>query len=261
MSNRRIPPSQGNQNNVPAKPWLEAEAGRALAIGVVLSLIILASPLLTFLLSPLVTIVHEFGHATTAWLFGYPAIPSFDFIFGGGVTRRATERFTPILFVLYSALGYGMYYFRAQVRLSQILLGFTVGYTFFAFTGLHQTLIVGMGHGFELIFAGIFLYRALSGEACRIAAERPLYGMLACYIFLYDLKFARGLLLDQEIRQRYLQGKGGVLDNDFVRLAHGASGLSGVVMWFILACIVTPPLVFWIYKLRQKDNGAKALRS
>lgn len=261
MSPRRIPPSRRNPSTVPDNPWLDAEAGRALAIGFVLSLIILASPLLTFILSPLVTLVHEFGHAATAWLFGYPAIPSFDFIYGGGVTPIADERFTPILFVLYSALGYGMYHFRAQVRLSQILLGLTAGYTFCAFTGLHQTLIVGMGHGFELVFVGIFLYRALSGAACRIAAERPLYGMLACYIFLYDLKFAQGLLFDQEVRQIYIQGKGGVLDHDFVRLAHGASGLSGVVMLFVLACLVTPPLVFWFYKLRQKDNGAKALRS
>lgn len=249
----RIPPPRRPRPAAP--PLLDAEAGRALAIGFVLSVIILASPLLTFVLSPLVTLVHELGHAAIAWLFGYPAIPSFDFIHGGGITLQANNRFTPILFVLYSAWGYSLYRFRAQVRLSQILLGMGVGYTICAFTPLSEVLMVSMGHGFELGFVGLFLYRALSGAACRMAAERPLYGMLACYIWLYDLKFAHNLLFDQEMRQIYIQGKGGVLDHDFVRLANGPAGLSGVVMLFILACLMTPPLVFWLHNHRQKVHG------
>ncbi|PZD74276.1 hypothetical protein C1752_01159 [Acaryochloris thomasi RCC1774] len=249
MSPRRIPPSRRPRR--PDPPLLDAEAGRTLAIGFVLALIILASPQLTFILSPLVTLVHEFGHAAISWLFGYPAIPSFDFVHGGGITLQANERFTPILFLLYSAWGYGLYRFRSEVRLSQILLSIGVVYTLFAFTGLQETLMVSMGHGFELGFAGLFLYRALSGAACRMAAERPVYGMLASYIFLYDLKFAHNLLFDPEIRQIYIQGKGGVLDHDFVRLAHGPAGLSGVVTLFILACLATPLLVFWFYYSRQ----------
>jgi hypothetical protein len=252
MSTRRIPPSR--RTTAPAR--LDAEAGRALAIGLVLSLIILASPQLTFILSPLITLVHELGHAATAWIFGYPAIPSFDFIHGGGITLQANERFTPILFGLYATLGYGLYRFRAEVRLSQLLLGLGVGYTLCAFTALHKVLIIGMGHGFELGFAGLFLYRALSGVACRTAAERPLYGMLAGYIFLYDLKFAHNLLFDQAVRQTYIQGKGDLLDHDFVRLAHGPSGLSGVVVLFLLACLATPPLVFWLHNRRQKMQAS-----
>ncbi len=248
---RRTPPSQIPSN----QSWMDAEALRAISIGFVLSLIILASPPLTFILSPLITLVHELGHAATAWLFGYPAIPSFDFMHGGGITLQSQERFSIILLLFYSALGYGLYRFRAQVRLSQILLGIGIGYSLCAFTAIHEILMIGMGHGFELGFAGLFLYRSLSGAACRMAAERPLYGMLASYVFLYDLRFAQGLLFNKETRQIYQQGKGGILDHDFVRLAnHSEAGLSAVVIFFALACFLTPALVTWFYRLQQQPR-------
>lgn len=238
---------------------MEPEVERAIAIGLVLSLVILASPQLTFILSPLITLVHELGHAAAAWIFGYPAIPSFDFIHGGGITLQLA-RFTPLLFLMYSALGYGLYRFRSNIHLSRIFLGLGIGYTFCAFTSLHEILMISMGHGFELGFAGLFLYRALSGAACRMAAERPLYGMMACYIWLYDLKFGHGLLFDRKARSIYQQGKGDILDHDFVRLANEyfGIGLSGVVVLFMLVCLATPVFAFWLYYTQRRAGSTRA---
>lgn len=51
-----------------------------------------AISLTCFVLSPLVTFLHEFGHAVAAWLLGCPAIPAFDFVYGGGITHHGEFR-------------------------------------------------------------------------------------------------------------------------------------------------------------------------
>jgi len=35
---------------------------------------------------------HELGHCVTFWVFGYPAVPAFDFQYGGGMTYPVMGR-------------------------------------------------------------------------------------------------------------------------------------------------------------------------
>ena len=65
---------------------------RAAGIGLVMALGLTWFPFLKFILSPLITIFHELGHTAVLWLFGYSAIPAFDFANGGGVTMSDLER-------------------------------------------------------------------------------------------------------------------------------------------------------------------------
>src|SRR5258705_7805858 len=65
---------------------LSRDAWRALGIGAVLAVVLTLIPFTRILFQPLITIVHELGHAVVAWMFGYPAVPAFDFSYGGGVT-------------------------------------------------------------------------------------------------------------------------------------------------------------------------------
>src|SRR4051812_44688730 len=58
-------------------PALSKSAWRALGIGFCIALGISALPFTAILFHPLVTIIHELGHAITAWSFGYPALPAF----------------------------------------------------------------------------------------------------------------------------------------------------------------------------------------
>ena len=225
---------------------IDQEGWKSLIAGLVLALLILASGQVTFLLSPLITLVHELGHTCAAWLFGYPAIPAFDFLYGGGVTFHATERWSLILVAIYSGFGYLFYRYWHDHPTARGLLATVTGYTILAFTPGHQILMVWMGHGFELLFAGIFLYRALSGSGCRYNIERPLYGMVSFFTLFYDLRFAHGLMFNPTFRQIYEQGKGGVIDHDFVRLANTYLGvdLAIVVSFFMICCLATPMLVF-----------------
>lgn len=245
---RPAPPTE--EFGIPVQP-LSAKDWQVIAAGCGLSLLLLASAQVTFLLSPLITLVHELGHTVMAWLFGYPAVPAFDFRYGGGVTLHG-DRAGGILLLIYSAL-LALAYFYRQNRLTLICLGgFTVLYTLVAFSPVHEMLFVAMGHGFELIFAIIFLYRALSGWGCRYAIERPLYGMVGFFIVFFNMRFAWQLQFNPVFRERYLMGKGGI-DHDFVRLARDFlhTDLPTVVGLYSFFVVLTPAIAFLLYRYRQ----------
>src|SRR5262249_21436063 len=149
--------------------------------------------LLRFVFHTLITLVHELGHAVASWAFGIPAIPSFDFVYGGGVTV-SQGRSTGLMVLIYLALAALAYRIRDNRGYLIALLAWVCAYTLAAFTAAHEAIEVAMGHGSELIFAGIFLYRALTGASCRVEGERPLYASCGFFILLNDAMFAVSLL-------------------------------------------------------------------
>lgn len=248
---------------------LDTEGQRAIAAGFGLGLLVMLLSQVKFLLHPLITIVHELGHAATNWLFGYFAIPAFDFMYGGGVTMSSDQKSVILLTLLYGGLAYLFYRYWRNVLTARFLLGFTLVYLFCAYTPIHGALVVGMGHGFELLFAIIFLYQSLSGFGCHTSIERPLYGMLGFYIVLYDISFAWGLLTDADRRAIYQFGKGGI-DNDFVRLARDYLhvNLSAIAVAFLIGSLLVLPAAYavfryehwiaaWLYRLFWMTNDTK----
>ncbi len=259
---RRSPPPvsvvpQAKHSPLPPQAWeiavsaMDPQAQRAVAIGFGLALVLLIIEPLNFLLSPLVILVHELGHAATAWSFGYPAIPAFDFLYGGGVTMHG-ERISVLLWLIYGGIFFGAWWYRHNRLTLGIVGGFTLFYTWFAFSSIHDALFLAMGHGFELIFAGIFLYRALSGSGCRHGLEQTLYGLAGCFIIGYDLRFAWDLMFDPVAQGIYLEGKGGLLDNDFTRLGRffgvDMTVVAGIFWWLVL---LTPFVVYGLFRYRQ----------
>lgn len=229
---------------------IDTTGWRTVGASLVLAALLLMSGQLTFLFSPLLTLIHEFGHASVAWLFGYFAVPAFDFIYGGGITMQSESQVALIMLTIYSGFGFLFYHYRRNDLTSRILLATVILYTVCAYTPLHTLLMVAMGHGFELIFAGIFLYRALSGSGCRYSIERPLYGMLGLFAVIYDLRFAFSLMIDREVRAVYELGKGDILDHDLVRIANEFLNidLSFVALFFWLCCIATPIIAFLLFR-------------
>lgn len=228
---------------------IDREGWTAIASGIGLALLILASQQVTFLLSPLITLVHELGHTLTNWIFGYPAIPAFDFMHGGGVTFQ-TQRMPFLMGLIYGGFGYLFYVYWQNYLTARVLLGGAIAYTICAFTGIHDFLVVSMGHGFELIFAGIFLARAMSGYGCPYSIERPLYAMLAAYVTVYDIQFSWQLIFDRTTRAIYEQGKGGVIDHDLVRIARDIFqvDLTLTASVMLLATVLTPLVVWGMYR-------------
>lgn len=240
-----------------SSPGVDPAARRALIVGGGLALVVYAVPFLRFVFHVLITLVHELGHTIAAWAFGIPAIPAFDFVYGGGVTIHQ-GRSGGLMILIYTAFAVVAYWLRAE---RGYLIAFTVwvaAYTLAAFTPVHEAIEVAMGHGSELIFAGIFLYRALDGRACRVPAERPLYAFCAFFILLCDVVFAVGLLTSAGRVADYEEAKGGGHWMDFSRLAEEFLhvDLQAVAFFFLLACVVVPVFAVWAQRIRAASDAS-----
>ena len=227
-------------------PW------RTLLIGAALGVVFQAIPFTRFVLSYLVILVHEFGHALFGWLFGYPSIPAFDFMYGGGVTMHDARQL-PIVAIVIGGLAFLAWRLRRNAAGFVVVASVSLVYALLAFTSGHEVLILFMGHGTELVFCALFLQRGLSGSACRLAIERPLYVMLAVFIWLHDLAFAYRLATSDAARADYGAAKGGGHWMDFDRIARDFLDveLAAVATLFFLACVAAP-LAGWLFAARRE---------
>ncbi len=217
----------------------------AVTLGGVLALCILPMELLSYALGYLKILAHEMGHAIVGWLYGYPSIPAFDFVYGGGVTSHS-ERIVALAVCVQAALLWIAWLFFRNTASFAIAAGACAFYATTAWTSLHDPLIIAMGHGTELVIAGVFLHRAFSGRACHHGAERVAYAFTGWFITFVNLDFAYGLTTNSFEREMYEQAKGGGHWGDFSRLAehHLHTSLESVAGAFFALCLVPPALAF-----------------
>ncbi|GAK60519.1 hypothetical protein U27_00416 [Candidatus Vecturithrix granuli] len=228
---------------------VEREGWWSLTGGAVITAIVMLIPFLNYIFSYLIVLVHELGHTVCHWVFGYPSIPAFDFVYGGGVAIHQ-DRQMILLAVIYLCFVYLFYLFRRNLPTMVILAVVAVSYSLAVFTPIHEVISLFMGHGFELIFAAIFLYRAISGSAVIIAVERPLYGFLGMFIEFRAIGFAYRLMTSQDYRADYEAAKGGGHWMDFSRIAEEylRVDLSVVAGLFLICCLMPPVVAFLAYR-------------
>jgi hypothetical protein len=121
-------------------------------------------------------------------------------------------------------------------------LGVTAAvYTALMLTSWHEALIIGIGHGMELVFAGIFLYRVIGNRTIMIAVERPIYAFLGFFILIYNGWLAWRLMTEAAFRQAYAGSKGQLLSMDYSRLAYDYwdVSLETVALIFFILTIAT----------------------
>jgi len=222
-------------------------------IGFALALWTLNSPFLYMLSNMMKTLVHELGHTFAGWAFGVPSFPSFDFTYGGGVTIHQDPS-PVVLSLIYAALVYLLVLYRRNPRALLLLCALGGAHIASMVTGFDEPLTIAMGHGFELLFAGIFFYRALSGFACAHAAERPLYAFLGFLITLDNMRFAYRLIYSYEHRWMYENAKGGGHWMDFDRLAREflRIDLSTIAYFFMLASVAPLVISLALYCTRHR---------
>ncbi len=240
----------------------DPQTWKTLGIGFALGLVLMTIPLFRVLFQGFVLLVHELGHTVIHWLFGRPAIPTINFLYGGGVTLSFGQSQFLIL-LIYAAIAFLFILCRQYRWLVMGLVGFTLVYTYCLMTDVNLILAVGMGHGFELLAIAGCLFVALTGIICRGQEERPLYAMLGFFTWLYDLSFSWDLMHDTDRRAMYEGGIGGVMDNDLVILARDYFhvNLSIVAGWLLVACMAMPllALLLFRYQLRLVDWWGRLL--
>ena len=226
---------------------LDRAGRRALLIGAPIGVVCFALPFLDFVLGYLSILVHELGHAIAGWLMGFPSVPAFDFVYGGGVTIL-DERNAGVLIVLGALWAWAFWRLRRNALGLACCGVLLAAHALLAFTPAHETLHMAAGHLSELVFAAIFLYRALSGAGCFVDAERPLYAGAATFVLLKAAGFAGRLMSDAEFRGLYEEAKGGGKWMDLSRIAEqfGLS-LRTVAGWLLLLALLTPALTWFVF--------------
>ena len=225
-----------------------------LGAGLGAAIIAHAIPLTRFVFSALVSLLHEFGHAIVAWLLGHPAIPAFDFVYGGGFTSWG-EFHISIAIAIAAGFAYLAYLFRRNMK-TLVVIGaiFTVWLIAVSSSWRRETAMSAAGHAAEVIFAAIFFYMALSGVGWRIPeVERPLGAFVAFFVQIQTMRFAWQLFHDPGALATYREGKGGALMNDLEVLAlnfHIYLGLNTTIegmakLLFLFSLIPIPIAIVW----------------
>src|SRR5947207_7079080 len=130
--------------------------------------------------------------------------------------------------------------------------GLTAVFSWLAFTDWHDVLILAMGHGTELLISGIFLYRAMSGNAVLQMDERPAYAMAALIILIHDVRFGWELARSDEARAAYEEAKGGGAWMDFSQIEiYTRVSVARLGTWFVFACSL-PVVGAWLAQRYQR---------
>jgi hypothetical protein len=225
-----------------------------LAFAFVAAVIVYAIPFTRFVLSAMVTLFHEFGHAVVGWLLGIPSIPAFDFVYGGGFTHQSTFKL-PIALAVAAGLGW-LLYLNRENRKGLILFSIVaLLWLLFVSREWRRELAIGAaGHLAEFVLAGILLYKSITGTGFRNpVVEKPVAAFLAFFVQIHSMLFAWKLLHNPGFLSRYREGKGGALMNDLEVVALNLQiwlgvqpGIEGVTRALLVFSIV--PGVLAIYR-------------
>lgn len=239
--------------------------------GLAAAIVVHALPFLRFVFSALVSLLHEFGHAIVAWLLGHPAIPAFDFVYGGGFTNWGQFHLS-IALAIAAGFAYLAWLYRRNVR-TLVVIGavFTLWLILVSKDWRRETAMSAAGHAAEVIFAAIFFYMALSGVGWRMPeVERPLGAFAAFFVQIQTMRFAWALFHDPDALASYREGKGGALMNDLEVIAlnlHIYLGLNTSIegmakLLFLFSLIPIPIAIVWyLQRSRWHRLGRMLLES
>lgn len=230
---------------------------KILALGAGLGILFSLVPPFSWILRPLLTLFHELGHTTAFWAFGYPAIPSFDFLHGGGVTMGLQRSDLVVVALHLILLGILARLWMNARSLKWPAIGLAVLYLIFAWSPGHHILIAFAGHLATLTLAAIFVHhacRGVIGERLLGEVERPLFMASGIYVYLTEAIFIWGLASSEVARQAYLHNARGINDLRPVSRGLGLS-LEGTSRLYLLLCLAAPLLLAWFLRHRGQDPG------
>ena len=221
----------------------------------VINLIAYTVPFISSICHMYGTVMHELGHTFTAWLFGHPAIPSFNFLYGHGVTLSFSR---PWLLTGLFLAGFVFVYYRRfklnsdSISLASLFFGALYLLTFF-FPVLFNSLKSFMGHGGEIIAAFCCCYLGLSPYVQRPAHEKNVLFVLGVYLFIGIFYFVYRLHFDNDFIWLYLNPMDSGMENDLVRLAE-TTKLSMKFWQFLLLALNTLAIFLLVKALRYPAN-------
>jgi hypothetical protein len=241
MSFRTFPPTHAAHAPRVHDGW--RAWGLGLAIGAAAQLFFVGGYITWFLGA----LCHEMGHTAAAILTGSPSFPAIRL--DGHAATQIHDRYL-WLALLVLAMG-GAWSARARDDLGQTALRTAVLVPLVValfVPHVRETLILYAGQFGELLFAGVFLWRAYTGGFTHHAAERPLYAALGWMFVWENAALSTGLIFSESARSAYMGSGSFGGENDLVRVArdHLGAGLPAAAVPLLLGALATPVLAWWL---------------
>ncbi|MDA1194093.1 MAG: hypothetical protein O2894_02830 [Planctomycetota bacterium] len=234
------------------RPWL------VLGLGALLGPVLATLPLLQYVGWFLASLVHETGHCVAAWLFGLPAYPAIR-LDGHAAAMHSEQRLTLVTFV-WALIGWIAWRLRHRPRARAIAAAAFGLYPVLAFTEARDLIHLLAGHGGELVFAGVFFYRALSGGFTESIPERITYGACAWFLLGRNIAMDYGIMTSEAARAAYIGNGSFGLTQDFVRAAALLDwSLAGVGALMLVLSLATLPLAWWIWRCVECNPAWRAV--
>ena len=216
------------------------EAWIFLGLGLLTAPVFAWTPLLQYMGWFLASLVHEMGHAGLAWLCGMPAVPAIS-LAGHAAAMHGEQSMLLALsvVVVLAALVWARLAGRARAI---ALVTLALGYPALAFTGTRDLAHLLAGHGAELLFATLCLWKTLDGGFTDSRAERLLYGTVGWTLLGKDLWLCWGLIQSAVARSEYRTSGSFGLTNDYLRVAELLDWKLPVVAsgMLVAGCLVLP---------------------
>jgi hypothetical protein len=244
-------------------PSTPVPAGRAvpwiyLGIGAATAPIFALTPLLGFMGWFLRSLAHEMGHCAVAWFFGMAAIPAISLEGHAAAVHTEPSRFLAVL-VWAALVGAAWHWLRGRARWTAMAISAVI-YPALAFTQAREVLQLLAGHGGELAFATVCLFKALDGGFTQSRLERGLYGTVGWYLLGSNAILCLGLVASPASRQGYSENGSFGLTNDMIRVADDLLDwtLPSVAMLVLLAAIAVLPASWALWRLTARIRASWA---
>jgi hypothetical protein len=228
------------------EPWIY------LGIGAVTAPIFALTPLLGFMGWFLASLVHEMGHSAVAWFFGMPAVPAISL--EGHAAAVHSEQSIFLALLVWAALATAAWRLLADRARWIALALVVVVYPSFAFTRAGECLHLLAGHGGELAFATLALWKTLDGGFTESRLERGLYGTVGWYLVGKNVILCGGLLFSSASRDAYAENGSFGLTNDMIRVAEDVLGwrLQSVALLVLLAALGVLPAALGLWRVSSR---------
>jgi hypothetical protein len=251
----RARPTEEETRRARLEPWFY------FGLGIVTAPVFALTPMLKFMGWFIASLVHEMGHAAMAWTFGMPSIPAISLAGHAAAVHGEQQVFLVAMVILALAMGAWKWLEGAPRWIALALV--LVVHPLLAFTSGKDFLFLLAGHGGELVFAILALWKALDGGFTDSKLERALYGTVGWFLVGKNVFLCFGLMTSASARAHYDENGSFGLTNDYLRLAHDSIGcsLEAVAALMLLASVLTVPAAILLWRLRLRatasDQGAE----
>lgn len=217
----------------------------AWGIGGGLGLLATLLPLTGYMSWFIASLCHEMGHSAMAMLTGSVAVPAIRL--DGHAVAQMSDPLPFARLAIWAAVAWWAWRLRQRGAPGwKLVAGAALLYPLLAWPA-REVAILYAGQFGELLFAGVFLWRAWTGGFTESPTERPLYATLGWSLIARNLILSWGLITSPERRATYWENGSFGLTNDLIRIAldHLGIALSTAAVPLLLGAIATPLLAWW----------------